>query len=247
MQFIKSNSSVNNALCVEAKGLELLRVTIQRAGIDELNVPLVYEVNAKQLSLQYLSAESPEKQQWQTLGCGLAKLHAVKNAYFGLSYDNFIGLSPQANSVAQNWPNFFIDNRLLQQVSWIKNQAFAREARQSIVSNRRALEDLLQCSEPSLVHGDLWSGNVMFAEGKVWLIDPAVYYGDPEVDIAMTEMFGGFAPEFYASYQEVRALSESYQTKKHVYNLYHYLNHYNLFGDSYLADCLRLLERVKAV
>ncbi|MCB1581549.1 MAG: fructosamine kinase family protein [Xanthomonadales bacterium] len=94
------------------------------------------------------------------------------------------------------------------------------------------------------MHGDLWSGNVMFDKEHVWLIDPAVYFGDSEADIAMTEMFGGFSSEFYLAYQSVRPLTDAYPTKRLIYNLYHYLNHYNLFGASYLSPCLRAIQKI---
>jgi fructosamine-3-kinase len=87
------------------------------------------------------------------------------------------------------------------------------------------------------LHGDLWSGNVLFDSNQCWLIDPAVYYGDSEVDLAMTEMFGGFSNAFYHAYFQIRSRSSTYANKRTIYNLYHYLNHYNLFGDSYLSRC----------
>ncbi|MEZ5473364.1 MAG: fructosamine kinase family protein [Marinicella sp.] len=100
------------------------------------------------------------------------------------------------------------------------------------------------CSRFSLLHGDLWSGNVLFDAQNVWLIDPAVYFGDSETDIAMTEMFGGFPEAFYAAYQSVKPLSSAYPKKRILYNLYHYLNHYNLFGSAYLPACERGFQKL---
>ena len=93
------------------------------------------------------------------------------------------------------------------------------------------------CQHYSLLHGDLWAGNVLYDSKDVWVIDPAVYFGDSEADLAMTEMFGGFSSTFYQAYQSVRPLTSVYETKKIIYNLYHYLNHYNLFGSGYLSAC----------
>jgi fructosamine-3-kinase len=97
-------------------------------------------------------------------------------------------------------------------------------------------------THPSLVHGDLWSGNYLCDSEKVYLIDPAVYFGDREVDLAMSEMFGGFSPAFYQAYDTAYPRSADYPHKKKIYNLYHYLNHYNLFGQSYLGPCRELFE-----
>jgi len=107
------------------------------------------------------------------------------------------------------------------------------------MKHKQALINFLNdhCEHASMVHGDLWSGNVLFDRDSVWLIDPAIYYGDREVDLAMTEMFGGFTHEFYQFYNNTYPISNTYQQKKIIYNLYHYLNHFNLFGDRYLPAC----------
>lgn len=229
---------------VEARGLYLLNETIRAYNIEELSIPDVIEQSSTRLTLQFISSEQATPQLWSLLGKGLAKLHAIPQQQFGLDYDNYIGLAPQINQMHQRWGKCFMSTRLLTQAAMIKNTSVADMVNASLHDNYKTVEEFLNegCHTASLLHGDLWSGNVMFGQGKVWLIDPAVYYGDSEVDLAMSEMFGGFSQEFYHSYWQEREVSSEYETKKNIYNLYHYLNHYNLFGDSYLSDCERLLS-----
>lgn len=179
-------------------------------------------------------------QAWQVLGEGLAALHSVEQLQFGLDHDNFIGLNPQPNVLTDDWGGFFVDYRLRYQVSLIGSAAVRGRFAALLDAAAETLAAYLNdhCTQSSLVHGDLWSGNVLAdSSGRVWLIDTAVYYGDADVDLAMSEMFGGFGEGFYSSYQQARELSPEYPHKRVIYNLYHYLNHYNLFGDTYLRGC----------
>jgi protein-ribulosamine 3-kinase len=161
---------------------------------------------------------------WRAMGRALAALHRQTGPRFGWRRDNYIGLAPQANNWNDDWADFFIECRLYPQ---------ARKAR--IDLPEKAVRALLKNHRPaaSLLHGDLWSGNAGFiAEGPV-VFDPAVYYGDREADLAMTELFGGFPREFYEGYGP---LEPGYERRKHLYNLYHLLNHLNLFGGGYRAQ-----------
>ncbi|GAA4355036.1 fructosamine kinase family protein [Kangiella marina] len=247
MSFIKHNNSrYKDQLLKEASGLELLRSAIDSNGI-KLRVPQVLNVAKQTLVLERINAVSPNAKQMQELGKALAKLHRIRFEHYGLSEDNYIGLNPQENGLSRDWGCFFYEKRLMFQVQLIASQR-VRESFLEVLSNSR--ERLIRwlnehCEHASLVHGDLWSGNVMFDEKDVWLIDPAVYYGDREVDLAMTEMFGGFSQDFYRAYDEVLPRSKEYDTKKVIYNLYHYLNHYNLFGEGYLSDCHSALEAIQ--
>lgn len=244
MHFIKSYPSANNAALVETRGLHLLNETIEAYSISELSIPKIIEQSSTRLTLQFISAEQATPQLWRLLGKGLAKLHTIPQQQFGLDYDNYIGLAPQINQLHRRWGECFMSTRLRPQAAMIKNSNVANMVNTALHDNYKTVEQLLDesCDTASLLHGDLWSGNVMFGDGKVWLIDPAVYYGDSEVDLAMSEMFGGFSHEFYHSYWQERAVSSEYERKKNIYDLYHYLNHYNLFGDSYLSNCERLLS-----
>jgi protein-ribulosamine 3-kinase len=165
----------------------------------------------------------------------LASLHRQTGPRFGWHRDNYIGLAPQINGWRDDWAEFFIECRLRPQFerAGLKGEFFEK-----LLRNHRP--------QPSLLHGDLWSGNAGFiAEGPV-VFDPAVYYGDREADLAMTELFGGFPDEFYAAYDAAWPRERGYESRKHLYNLYHLLNHLNLFGSGYLAQVeatLGLLRR----
>ncbi|PXF62724.1 fructosamine kinase family protein [Kangiella spongicola] len=247
MTFIKiNNSRYKDQLIKEAEGLELLRETIESNDIN-LRVPRVLSVDDKRLELEAIDSASPSDKQMAQLGKELAKLHSIKHERYGFETNNFIGLNPQLNGYSTNWGAFFYEKRLNYQVNMIDSTQ-VREYFQTILSEQKdVLINCLNqhCEYPSLVHGDLWSGNVMFDKQDVWLIDPAVYFADREVDLAMTEMFGGFNHHFYDAYDEALPRSREYDFKKVIYNLYHYLNHYNLFGEGYLSACQRVLKFIK--
>jgi len=176
---------------------------------------------------------------WPAMGRMLAALHRHTSARFGWGSDNWIGLSPQQNGWSDDWVAFYRDFRLLPQLerAGLRNEALP------VLNGLKAYFENYN-PNPSLLHGDLWNGNAGFtAEGPV-MFDPAVYYGDREADLAMTELFGGFPGEFYSFYEELFPLDHGYKTRKHLYNLYHLLNHLNLFGSGYLGQVkatLRLL------
>ena len=166
------------------------------------------------------------------MGRMLAKLHRVTGPRFGWHRDNWIGLSPQQNGWCDDWAEFFWERRIRPQAE----RAGLQVSRGGLLENHKP--------QPSLLHGDLWSGNAGFtAEGPV-IFDPAVYYGDREADLAMTELFGGFPREFYDAYRKEWPVDDGYEKRKPLYNLYHLLNHLNLFGGGYLGqvkETLRLL------
>ena len=167
---------------------------------------------------------------WQAMARMLAQLHRCTLDRFGWAQDNWIGLSPQKNGWCDDWTRFWIERRLQPQLQLAEQKGFRFEE----VNYSRILEK--HKPQPSLLHGDLWNGNAGFtAEGPV-IFDPAVYYGDREADLAMTELFGGFPKEFYASYNEAFPLPSEYAVRKNLYNLYHLLNHLNLFGGGYLGQ-----------
>ena len=234
---------VSRTFGAEASGLRALH----RAG-STLKVPEVIDYDAGEqgyILLEWLHQGHASPQSWQAFGRGLATLHRHSWHQYGFEENNFIGRSIQVNEQKDTWPAFFKECRLEPQVQ------MARQAGQwidkwdiwlDILYNK--LDSLLPTHpKASLVHGDLWGGNFMTLEsGEIALIDPAVYYGDREVDLAMTELFGGFKKEFYEAYWEVWPVEEGYSERKELYNLYHLLNHLNQFGASYLRRVEKVLK-----
>ncbi len=172
------------------------------------------------------------------LGTQLAALHRSTAANYGLDHDNYIGGTPQHNGWLSDWPQFFIERRLLPQIELAGAHNLLNGGRRHNLERLlNRVGDLLDgvARQPSLLHGDLWGGNVVAADpsGVPGLIDPAVYYGDREAEIAFTELFGGFGPAFYAAYNRAWPLASGYTDRRDLYNLYHLLNHLNLFGEGY--------------
>jgi len=183
---------------------------------------------------------------WETFGQGLASLHGHTAAQYGFDANNFIGRLPQRNTWEVAWPSFFRDHRLEPQVARARTAGRWQAAwNRPLDALYRHLDVLLPPAPPaSLLHGDLWSGNFMVTQaGQAALIDPAVYYGDREADLAMTELFGGFAARFYESYRAAWPLEAGYEARREVYNLYHRLNHLNLFGSNYAGSVASVLRR----
>lgn len=184
---------------------------------------------------------------WQQLGSQLADMHRHTTEEYGWHRDNHIGSTPQNNSYCENWADFFCQHRLAPQFQLAKNNGHQFEQVGALLSRAHQILENHQ-PEASLLHGDLWSGNVSFLEnGTPVIYDPATYYGDRETDIAFTEFFGGFAPEFYTSYHRAWPLPDGYEQRKELYNLYHVLNHVNLFGGSYTAQATRIITNLLAI
>ena len=243
---VKHSPLNNDALLREADGLELLRSHIQKQSVRYLRIPKLLAVSSATLTMERVETNTASETQMKHLGTGLAMMHGADHGVFGFSRDNYIGLSVQHNVWSEDWGAFFLERRLMAQVNMIEEPQIKREFRQVLASGSSRLMDFLNanCQRASLLHGDLWQGNVLFDRSQVWLIDPAVYYGDSEADLAMTEMFGGFGRAFYRSYCAHTPLSQQYERKRDIYNLYHYLNHYNLFGPQYLDACRRGLSAI---
>ena len=233
--FLKMNeASFADAFAAEADGLAALRA----AGCTAPE-PLSHGAAAGSafLLMEFLPLKSAGD--FAALGTMLAALHRRQGKRFGWARDNFIGSTAQANGACESWAQFWRERRLAPQLALARRNGYDLDA--------EGAWQLPEGHEPpaSLLHGDLWSGNVGFlGEGAPVLFDPAVYYGDREADLAMTELFGGFPGEFYSAYKEAWPLPAGYERRKHLYNLYHLLNHLNLFGGGYLGQVkatLRLL------
>ncbi len=225
-----------NMFSMEAYGLNML------ASINTVRVPKVIKVQESVFDVPaFILLEWIERQStFDQRKCGqqLALLHLKSNAeQFGLEYDNFIGSTPQNNNWHSDWITFFREERLKPQIDLAqKNGLCGQSRRLKLDKLMTQLEKWLAGVErkTSLLHGDLWGGNVIGDQnGNPVLIDPAVYYGDREADVAFTQMFGGFSRDFYQAYMEAYPLESGYQDRFEIYNVYHLLNHLNLFGESY--------------
>lgn len=172
------------------------------------------------------------------LGTQLALLHQHQHQQFGFENNNFIGTNIQYNNWHTDWATFWQTERLLPQLELGRNSGFSKSLLGKGIQLLDHIPSLLNHNpKASLLHGDLWSGNTAFLNNhKPCIFDPASYYGDHECDLAMTELFGGFSQAFYHAYQQISPLDYGYHTRKHIYNLYHILNHANLFGGGYLRQ-----------
>jgi protein-ribulosamine 3-kinase len=228
-------------------------------GTGSVRVPEVLRVNdggAAQapawLLLEWLEPGTGVLSTWRLLGRQLAALHRVRGPRYGWAADNFIGTLPQANAAAASWGEFWRDRRLAPQLRRARElgalpRAAARrfDALLAVVPERLAAAD---AEGPSLLHGDLWAGNVhVLDDGVPALIDPSAYHGHREVDLAMAELFGGFDPGFFQAYEEAWPVQPGYRPgRRAIYQLYYLLVHVNLFGVAYLERTLAALETAAA-
>jgi fructosamine-3-kinase len=199
------------------------------------------------LVLEHLELAPLDQAGGARLGAAMAQLHRITGESFGWTADNFIGTTPQHNAPHHGWPYFFGERRLRPQLQLALQNGMGR----TLVTKGYGVIERLgglfidYRPLPSLLHGDLWSGNAAQSSGGLPVIfDPACYYGDRETDIAMAELFGGFPISFYAAYRTAWPLDPGYEARKPLYNLYHILNHFNLFGSAYLGQAQRMIERL---
>jgi fructosamine-3-kinase len=205
--------------------------------------------NSCYLVLQWLDLGKENNSSWLEMGRQLAQMHQQGTAdRYGWSINNTIGSTPQINTWMDNWADFFAQQRIGYQLQLAKRRggsffdSFPNTER-VVAAVRTKLAD--RQPEVSIVHGDLWSGNAsMTKDEQPTIFDPATYYGDREVDLAMTELFGGFPATFYQGYNQQWQLDSGYQQRKNIYNLYHILNHFNLFGGGYASQAKRMLEQL---
>jgi len=218
----------------EAHGLKEL------ANSNTVKVPEALKFDDHSLVLDFISQGSKKENFQKKLGTELALLHKTKAPRYGFYENNHIGSTSQINIEKENWIDFYIENRLDYQVSISED----KDIIQNYKNLRTKIPEILAGSieEPSLIHGDLWGGNVISnEEGEPVLIDPAVYYGNREMELAMTRLFGGFTEEFYNSYNREYPMKKNWKERQNIYKLYHILNHFNLFGSSYKHQVLELM------
>lgn len=237
--FMKSNAKENlSFFTAEAVGLSAISQT------KTINTPRILAVGTDEdrggysfLLLEFIAAKSRSVNYWEDFAGQLANMHRastaglVSNGKYGFHCDNYIGRRRQTNTEHESWTGFFRDCRLEPQFK-AADRYFEQEDRKRIVRLLDHIDEILVEPEcPSLLHGDLWAGNVIMGnDGRAWLIDPAVYVGHAEADLAMTELFGGFPSAFYDAYKDIAPLQPGYERRRDIYNLYHLLNHLNMFG-----------------
>ncbi|MEM9266895.1 MAG: fructosamine kinase family protein [Cyanobacteria bacterium P01_F01_bin.13] len=197
------------------------------------------------IAMEWLELGSRGGEAWATMGQNLATMHRTSSDLgFGWHRANTIGETHQPNDWQDSWLTFWRDQRLGYQFRLAKRRGGSFPQQQMLLE---VLPELLAGHDPmpSLVHGDLWSGNAAVTmAGEPVIFDPATYYGDREVDLAMTELFGSFPSAFYEAYESAYPLSAGYPTRKILYNLYHILNHFNLFGGGYAAQANRMIQQL---
>ena len=243
--FIKTNmGNPPDMFAKEANGLKEL------AAANAIRVPKVIYVNDNFLLLEAIIPSSKSKLFFEDFGRKFAKLHKHNGKYFGFYEDNYIGSTLQINiayeSEKLDWIKFYFNKRLKFQFDLAEIKGYAgEELRKAFSKLENKIDDILRSNDekPSLLHGDLWSGNYVTDEnGNACLIDPAVYYGHREADLAMTKLFGGFDSIFYEAYNEEYPLDDGHIYREKIYKLYHVMNHLNLFGSGYYQQAVNLIK-----
>lgn len=244
--FVKLNTSDHaDMFAAEAEGLQ------EMAATHTLRIPrpVCWGTAESQtwIVMEYLPLGGSGREAVRALGEGLAAMHRHTKKEFGWHRDNTIGSTPQSNNWMPDWIDFMREQRLGYQLHLAERRGapggLVRQGEQLLADLDTFFSDYRPA--PSLLHGDLWSGNyAITSAGEPTIFDPAVYYGDREADLAMTELFGGFPDDFYAAYEASWPTDSGYKVRKTLYNLYHILNHYNLFGGGYATQADRMISQL---
>ena len=244
--FLKWNSNCQPDIFI--REAESLRELKKAAGNDIL-IPEVFATKQVDdtpgfLVLEYLEESRFSVSSDEKLGWGLAKIHKSSNSQFGFYNNNYCGATLQNNNWSNNWAKFFRDNRLQFLLNMIDNERpIPAEERKLFDKLLNRIENILPAKPvPALIHGDLWSGNFMKTDKGPALIDPAAYYADCEMEFAIITMFGGFSQHFFSAYNEINPLPADWKSRNRLYQLYHVLNHYHLFGGGYLGQAIEIAK-----
>ncbi len=244
--FLKTNTAVqaSDMFRTEAQGLALLGAS------QSIRTPKVLGHGAIPgapafLVLEYVAPGYKNRLFWETFGRALANLHGNTSARFGFAHDNFIGTLPQSNTRHDTWAAFYAEERLWPQLLLAAEQGyFDKNAERQLDHLCKKLGWLCPAEPAAFSHGDLWSGNFLCdLAGQPVLIDPAAAFAHREVDLAMSRLFGGFDPAFYAAYEEAWPLEPGFEKRLEVYQLYYILVHVNLFGGGYVRSAQEILRR----
>ena len=243
--FVKKNSSSRfpQMFEKEALGLKIL------ADAEEIPVPevMTWDETGEEafLIMKYIPPGTKSPDFWETFGRRLAALHRHTDEMFGLDHDNYIGSLHQSNRRHRSWTDFFREERLQFQVKMARDAGrIDSDTIRKFERFYQKLEDIFPVEPPALIHGDLWGGNfIVNPEGEAVIIDPAVYYGHREMDLGMSQLFGGFHHEFYEAYNRHYSLEPGWQKRLDYCNLYPLMVHVNLFGGGYLGSVKSILKR----
>ncbi len=242
--FIKTNSvALLDMFIAESEGLEEIAASHSMRSPEALCYGKTPEFSY--LIMEYIPLVSFSNQ--AKGGEQLARMHRHTAGRFGWKRDNTIGSTPQPNEWHDDWVSFWKNRRLIHQLDLAKNKGYPARSYDAGVELAENLSDFFSSHSvvPSLLHGDLWGGNIASdAQGEPVIYDPAVYYGDRETDLALTELFGGFNADFYAAYKQHYPLDQGYQSRKTLYNLYHILNHFNLMGGGYASQAFQMTRQL---
>lgn len=253
--FVKMNS-INHMefFLTEAAGLQAL------GAAEKIGVPRILGLGKDSgrgssfLALEYIESAPRNERYWEDFGHQLAEMHRAEcrefvssggSGKYGFTEDNFIGASPQKNEPREKWIDFYRECRLLPQITMAERYLGTGMRRKADRLLERLDRYLREPAFPSLLHGDLWGENMICGwGGRPWIIDPAVYVGDFEADLAMTQLFGSLPKTFYAAYSEINSIDRAgYLERKNLYDLYHLLNHLNLFGTAYLGSVMESIDK----
>lgn len=207
--------------------------------------------NEEFILTEFIEEAAPQFNFYATFGRKLAELHRFQSDKYGFYENNYIGVTPQMNipteAESKDWVSFYFNKRLLYQYKRAEqNHLVTKEMKRCFLNLERIIDPLLSdaIEPPCLIHGDLWAGNFVAAQpNRPVLIDPAVYYGHREAELAMTRLFGGFSEDFYTSYQKEYPLAPGWEQREDLYKLYHILNHLNIFGSGYLAAAEAIIRK----
>ncbi len=244
--FVKLNhATALDMFVAESTGLD----EIVTAGTIFAPQPLCFGTTESQayLVMEHIERGTAGENGMRLFGKQLAEMHRATASQYGWKIANTIGSTPQLNVLDSSWHHFWREQRLTPQLELAARNGYRGGLQSKGEKLLSALPLLLANHQPppSLLHGDLWSGNYAFNTDSMPIIfDPAVYFGDRETDIAMTELFGGLSSDFYDAYRDTWPLSPEYETRKSLYNLYHILNHANLFGGSYISQAENMIDRI---
>ncbi|HEY9699744.1 MAG TPA: fructosamine kinase family protein [Trichocoleus sp.] len=240
--FVKLNQASRVAM-FEAEALGLRE--IWQTKTIRVPEPIAWGIagNSAYIVLEWFDLGYGDHQSWEAMGRNLAAMHRVtSDRGFGWGQTNTIGATPQINTWTDNWTDFFVQHRLGYQLQLAQRQGGRFPQADRLLA---AVPEILSgySPQPALVHGDLWTGNAAVTQnGEPIVFDPALYYGDREVDLAMSQLFGSFPTHFYSAYNEAFPLESGYKKRKILYNLYHIINHFNLFGGSYQSQANQMIN-----